>query len=335
MSMKIVGILVVGYNEADRYLEATLKEFARLCDETIIALNNTNAKTEKLIKSYGFKFYRDDREWGKFQPVIKTALLKKAGELKPDWIIALDADEVFDSQFTRVEAEKLVLKGGIGYYFYIVNLWNSEDKYYPQWSFWNIRFYRFAPEYGLEFQKKSLHCGLAPPIVYHHGNYAPFILKHYGLLKPEDREKKVTRYEIYDPRAVYKDRSYYEMLKSNYPGVHFEESEVHAKVVHEVKNYKHKDKNLTNFMSNPTQFVYVRRLKDGKVLDMSRPEWDNIQNDEIRKKQWEFVSDIKIEANTPAPIPPVEKDPLKCESCEFLAGSERGLKTHTGRKHKK
>ena len=45
--------------------------------------------------------------------------------------------------------------------------------------------------YGHKFEEKALHCGLAPKIAYQYGNYAPFILKHYGLKDKEDRERKV------------------------------------------------------------------------------------------------------------------------------------------------
>ena len=36
--MRIVGQLVCGQGEADRYLEDTLKEFKRLCDDVVICL---------------------------------------------------------------------------------------------------------------------------------------------------------------------------------------------------------------------------------------------------------------------------------------------------------
>ncbi len=214
--MRIIGIGVVGPNE--KYLEATLKEFKRLCDDVLLVTNNADEKTKKLIEVYGFGQYEDNREWGIAQPAIKTLLLERAGKLSPDWILALDCDEVFAPEFTREEAEKLAKGHEIAYYFMIVNLYNDKDHFAHSTGiqrFWNIRFYKYLPEYGLQFQKKNLHCGLAPPIAYGYGWYAPYYIEHYGLMLKEDRERKAQRYEKYDPNAKFKGRVYYDDLRAD------------------------------------------------------------------------------------------------------------------------
>jgi hypothetical protein len=211
--MRIIGICVVGPNE--KYLENTLKEFKRLCDDTIIATNNADEKTIKLIEKYGFKHYEDNREWGRTQPSIKSALLERAGELKPDWIIALDSDEVYSRNFTREEAEALTQGKEIAYHFMIVNLYNDPDHFVHGAGiqrFWNIRFYKYLPEMGLKFINKPLHCGLAPPFAYKYGWYAPFYVEHYGLMLKEDRQRKAVRYQKYDPGKLCKAGSYYDEL---------------------------------------------------------------------------------------------------------------------------
>lgn len=214
--MNIVGFMVVGSGEADRYLERSLKEFKRLCDDALIVCNNTDPKTEALITSYGYEWYRDDRTWGEHQPSIKSDLLKRLGETKnPDWIIAIDSDETFAPEFTREEAETLTKIDEIAWYFMVVNLYNDEEHFAHDVGiqrFWNIRFYKYLPEYGLDFLKKNLHCGLAPPIAYRYGWHAPYYLLHYGLMKPEDRAKKVARYRQFDPNAKFKSHVYYDDL---------------------------------------------------------------------------------------------------------------------------
>lgn len=216
--MKIVGIQVCGPHE--KYLEKSLNEFKRLCDDAIIATNNADENTIKTIESFGYHHYEDNREWGIYQPDIKTNLLEKAGELKPDWIIALDADEVFAPEFTREEAEKLANSKEVAYYFLVVNLYNDEQHFAHSTGiqrFWNIRFYKYMPEFGLQFLRKSLHCGLGPPITYKFGWHAPFYLLHYGLMLPEDRERKQARYRQYDPNKKYKAGTYYDELGQELP----------------------------------------------------------------------------------------------------------------------
>ena len=229
--MRIIGISVVGPNE--KYLEQSLKEFKRLCDEVIIATNNADENTKKLIDSFGFLHYEDNREWGINQPRIKTDLLTKAGELNPDWVIALDSDEVFAPEFTREEAEKLASGTEIAYYFLVVNLYNDE-KHFAHSSgiqrFWNIRFYKYLPEYGLQFLRKNLHCGLAPPISYKYGWHAPFYLLHYGLMLKEDRIRKAERYQKYDPQKKFKAGAYYDELLKDLPMREFNGEQLLAKL---------------------------------------------------------------------------------------------------------
>lgn len=205
--------MVVGPNE--KYLEGTLKEFKRLCDDAVIATNNADEKTKALIKEYGYWQYEDNREWGIEQPRIKTDLLLRVSKLQPDWIIALDADERFSPEFTRTEAERLAILPEIAWHFLVVNLYNDSEHFAHDMGiqrFWNIRFYKYLPQYGVEFQKKNLHCGLAPPYAYKYGWYAPYYLEHYGLMLKEDRDRKSQRYAQYDPRARFKDRVYYDDL---------------------------------------------------------------------------------------------------------------------------
>lgn len=216
--MRIIGIGVCGPRE--KYIEKSLNEFKRLCDDVLIATNNADEETIKLIDSFGFKHYEDNREWGIDQPNIKTDLLTKAGELKPDWIIALDMDEVFAPEFTREEAERLASGSEIGYYFLVINLYNDEKHFAHSAGiqrFWNIRYYKYMPEYGLQFLRKSLHCGLGPPVVYKYGWHAPYYLLHYGLMLPEDRIRKQQRYLKYDPTKKFKAGAYYDELGKELP----------------------------------------------------------------------------------------------------------------------
>jgi hypothetical protein len=197
-------------------MRRTMEEYKRLCDEVLIVTNNATQAEIDLLDEYGFAHYEDNREWGIDQPNIKTDLLTKAGELGPDWIIALDMDEVFAPEFTRAEAERLAGTEEIAWYFMVVNLYNDEQHFAHDVGiqrFWNIRFYKFLPEYGLQFQRKSLHCGLGPPIAYKYGWHAPFYLLHYGLMRPEDRARKVERYQKYDPARVFKAGPYYDDLQ--------------------------------------------------------------------------------------------------------------------------
>lgn len=225
--MKIVGQLVCGPGEADRYLKDTLEEFKRLCDDVIVCLCNAGPKEKKLVASYDFRAYEDNREWGREQPNIKTDLLRRIHWLDPDWILVLDADETVPT-VTRETLEELA-KGRESCFFYVVNLWNGTDRYKKTMCFWNVRFYKADPTKGTQFLRKPVHCGNAPPYFYNQPAkkaYVPHILLHKGLMDPNDRVRKHIRYEEFDPKAIHKGRDYYDALLAPYEGSLYNQDEV-------------------------------------------------------------------------------------------------------------
>lgn len=231
--MKIAGLGICGAGESDRYMELTLKDFKRLCDKVIICTNNASQKDKDLIKEYGFEQYEDNREWGLEQPHIKTDLLARVKDYNPDWIVALDMDEQFCKEVTRETLEKLAATEEIGWNFMIVNLY-GDDKHFAHDAgikrFWNIRFYKYMPELGLQFQEKRLHCGIAPPYAYKFGWHAPYYINHRGLMTAEDRKRKSERYKKYDPKARFITKQYYDDLERELKPILFNRSKLLAQL---------------------------------------------------------------------------------------------------------
>lgn len=338
--MRIIGFMVCGAGEADRYLEASLKEFERLCDDAIICGNKTDSKTEALIRKYNFWFYRDDRDWGIHQPDIKTGLLNRAAKLSPDWILALDADERFTGSFTRSEAEKLASSGEIAYFFLVVNLYNDEKHFAHDAGiqrFWNIRFYKFIPE-RTQFAKKNLHCGLGPPHTYSQGWHAPFYLLHYGLMKADDRAKKVERYKKYDPKAIWKGREYYNDLEKELEMRPFDSEGLLNKlaVLPDCQPRKDKPMSIENDNQIPvyhvpntpgTKFVYLERKLNGQQIDMKESEWQNMPVDQ--KEQFIFRGYVGEKTGTIEEPAKVEKKKVfECPICGNKFSSQKTLDNH-------
>ena len=194
---KFVGQMVCGPGEANRYLEETLKEFERLCDDVIICLCGEGdfTKEEMLLRKYQFRYYHDTREWGKLQYEIKTDLLKRIVQLNPTWVVPLDSDETLPTVNREILEE--LTKGRSSCQMYVTNLWNDEEHYARALSFFNVRFYKNIKGMETQFLRKNLHCGNAPPYFYSlpaKESYVPHLLKHKGLMLKKDRLKKIERY---------------------------------------------------------------------------------------------------------------------------------------------
>lgn len=229
--MKIIGQLVCGPGEADRYLTQTLEEFNRLCDDVVVCFCNAGKKEKELVASYDFRGYDDNREWGTHQYAIKTDLLRRIHLLNADYVLALDADECVPT-LDRETLEGLT-RNRESLFLYVVNLWNDEGHYRKSLGFWNVRAYKGDATKESQFLKKPVHCGNAPPYFYNqpaNRSYVPHILLHRGLMDPNDRARKVERYKIYDPNAIHKGHEYYDALADGAEGSVYNEKDVLNKI---------------------------------------------------------------------------------------------------------
>lgn len=276
----IIGYGIAGPGEANRYMRRTLDEFKRLCDTTIILGNNiTNAERE-LIAEYGFQLVEDNREWGINQWKLKEDFINNhVSKLvhNGDMLVCLDMDEVFGSNLTREWINAAPLDA---YHVFIVDIWNDEEHYKPESCFWNVRLWRWNGE--TKWKQKPVHCGLAPEWAYYYHRFAPFILKHYGLMKQSDRERKIARYEKYDPHARHMERKYYRMLADN-TAKPFNEQEVSDTITKEVATYQQSKPKMSP-VPKKKRFAYVKN-PHGMTVDI--PEAQLAET--LRRKGFEFI----------------------------------------------
>lgn len=350
----IVGYGICGPNEP--YLEDTLKEFVRLCDVTVICGNNITDAERRLLTQYGVEFVEDNREWGKLQWQIKEDFVTNVvSTFNPDLCVCLDMDEVFDSALTKEGLYELYKNPFHAYYFYIINLW--DDGYNPLRSFWNIRAWKWDKELGTRWPRKNLHCGLAPEWTWARAFYSPYILKHYGLKDKSRREHKAKRYDVYDPKAKFIAKEYYDSLRSNPQVEPFDEDKLHHDVVQYVHDIKQK-------YSQPTmqkeELVYIK-TKAGETVPVPKKKLDDYTRqgcvyvgelneledtlDEILADRTPLVAQPVIpkvgeqtfgEQKIAAPEPELQEvAQFKCGRCGLAFDSPRRLRGHMMGKHQR
>lgn len=266
---KIIGYGICGPGEADRYMRDTMEEFKRLCDKVVILVNDHDnrgtMKEKALIYEYGFRMVQDHREWGTSQHKIKQDFLDK--EVRKyandgDIMLALDMDERFDRYLTR---DWLMRMPFDAYHTFVVDLWNDEKHYKPQSCFWKVQIWRWNGV--VEWKQKPLHCGLAPLWAASYNKYAPFLMIHRGLMDPEDRARKIRRYQKYDPHARYLAKPYYAMLHSD-TAEPFDEERMHDRIENEVAGYRQTKPRTTTAMQKPKENFFYVKNPGGMVVDI-------------------------------------------------------------------
>jgi len=170
---------------------------------------------------------------------------------------------------------------------------------------------------------------LAPPIMYSYGWHAPFYVEHYGLMTKADRLKKAERYKKYDPNARFKSSVYYDDLIKDLREIPFNREKLLRQLKESVDCKPRKRPNINIMEQEQKKFVYLRRIKDGALVDiplsaveetMARGGFEKIGVVE-RAEEKRFVHE-----------PPVVDNELECGICGFKAKNKAGLTAHK-RKH--
>jgi hypothetical protein len=336
---KIVGYGLCGPNEP--YLENTLKEFKRLCDETIILANKAGEKELELIRKYGFRVVEDRREWGVLQWKIKEDFVRNfVSKTHADLYICLDMDEVFIPQFTREEAEKLIKSPWKSFYFFFIDLW--DEGFNPALNFENIRAWK--PGMQNVWKRTPVHCGLAPEWTYYHGYRTQFIVEHYGLKDKERREQKRERYDQYDPNRKYLTKHYYDLLLKEVPATENKREEEFKKRIAFISKYRQ----TKPPMSNEKEEMAEIRLPNGSSATIRKKDWPRYANrpgHEYIKDHVELNEELDqlLEENKPPVVeepsaspetitldePVVEtQERFICGKCGWKGDSKRALNAH-------
>ena len=342
--MKIIGMSVVGSGEADRWLNAFIKHLKSRCDEVVICLNNPDSKTERLVKSNTY-WVEDNREWGFKQPYIKEDFLEKVvRKFKPDWIIWLDCDEFLESRLSRSQLEVLAsMPYDIAYYFWCVELWDSENAHRPDYMFDDVRFFKPIKD-KLQFRKTPVHCGMAPEVNYHWGTHSQYYFKHYGLLKKEDRLKKYQRYQKYDSKNIYLTKEWYDSLLANGVSEPFNHEEFIKKST--ITFFRKKPIMIATALVKPKKiYRFINPHGQLVIFDQERHyrhalKWQGFkflgeEDAEVINRNEQPVVDVNPSQEVVEEKPVEGMSDFKCDECDFVGKSKKSLAIHKGKNHKK
>lgn len=193
-------------------------------DDVTLMYLETNAhqiEDEKIIELYK----SDKRMWDKNEVTQRQLLwentISKAKH--GDWIVCLDADELFDHpRELKYMLESLPQHiDGLG--FRLFDMWDME--HYREDNLWKAHFYpwTFAVRYDEQkeyvWHDKALHCGRFPANASERMLPTMIPVRHYGWALEEDRKKKYDRYMRIDGDGKHGILAQYESILDENPNL--------------------------------------------------------------------------------------------------------------------
>jgi hypothetical protein len=197
--IKLIAFIQIHNEHKKGNLERVLNHLSKFCNDIVIYDDGSTDGSYEIALKYTSNIIRSDVNDFENEIEHKQQLLDLALSLNPDWIVWLDADEVFDRDGELYAIRNLCRYGESkkidGFSFQEFNLWKSSSEYRvdENWhKLWQIRLWKNNGE--LRFEKQT---GLHKKI---HPNGMKKICKsdvkiiHFGF---SDKDKIDDKYQMY------------------------------------------------------------------------------------------------------------------------------------------
>ena len=216
-------------NEAGRYLEKVLRHAAQFIDKAVIlddaSEDNTVETCRQALAGIPLIMVSNNQPLFNNEIVLRKQLWELAISSDPDWILILDADEMFDDKAPDVLRELAQRpKNLFSYSFRLYDMWTEtayrEDPYWMAHKLYHPFMVKYVPGFNYVWRESPQHCGRFPQNVYElAGDISDLRLKHLGWMKAEDRIEKYMRYKRLDPNAVFGIAEQYESILDPHPNL--------------------------------------------------------------------------------------------------------------------
>lgn len=224
---KLTAMMLVR-NEGQRYLKQCLDSLSGFVDELVVWDDASTDNTAEICCSYSILRAMGRSANSIFwqnESALRQQLLDLTLETAPQWIMAIDADEIFEDKAKKVM--HALLKGDhnwVAFPFYdfwgstshyrVDGLWNPKGRYMPMVFRINSRQQHYV------FPQQRLHCGRLPlGAVTGKGLKVNLRLKHFGWANSEEHRKKYLRYIEADPDGKHSPLSHYHSILLSKPSL--------------------------------------------------------------------------------------------------------------------
>ncbi|MDR6881951.1 methyltransferase domain-containing protein [Bacillus sp. 3255] len=208
-------------NESNRFLKEVLQEHRQYIDAAVIiddgSTDDTVSVCLETLKGIPVRLVRN--EHSKFHNEINLRKQQWLETLatEPDWILNLDADEMFEHRFATEIHHLLQQQDADVFCFRLYDFW--DEIHYREDVMWQSHFayrpflLRYRKDFDYKWKETPLHCGRFPENVFELPHrLSELRVKHLGWSKFKYRLAKYQRYVQLDPEGTYGSREQYESI---------------------------------------------------------------------------------------------------------------------------
>ncbi|SKC84203.1 glycosyltransferase family 2 protein [Maledivibacter halophilus] len=221
-------LMMLVRNEENKFLSRVLSHSFKYIDNAVIlddaSEDNTVGVCKRILKDKLENIVTNKSSNFKNEIYLRKQLWEMTLKTNPDWILCLDADEVFENNIINYIRD-LINQSSFDYYsFRLFDMWDEsyyrEDTYWMAHKYYRIFLIRYQPNFYYTWNEAPQHCGRFPNnITKLDGCQCNIRLKHYGWSNEALRKEKYRRYMDLDPEGVYGNINQYETILDKNPSL--------------------------------------------------------------------------------------------------------------------
>jgi len=229
VSLDKITLAMLVRNESGRHLERVLNQATEYIDHAVIlddaSKDNTVELCQEILQGIPLTLHSNKEHQFHNEILLRKQLWEMALSTPSEWIIILDADEMFEEDGPKQLRELLNHSSHVDYIsFRLFDLWT--ENHYREDSLWQAhKWYRpfivrNIPDFQAKWQETPQHCGRFPKnIIDLRGGTSPLRIKHLGWVRPQDRLEKYYRYKQLDPNGTYGNLEQYRSILDPSPNL--------------------------------------------------------------------------------------------------------------------
>ncbi|MQR86497.1 glycosyltransferase [Bacillus megaterium] len=215
-------------DESNRFLKEVLKSHLPYIDNAVIiddgSTDNSVEVCREVLKTVPCKIVQNKVSKFSTEVELRQQQWEETIRMDPNWILNVDADELFEDKFKQ-EVEQLLEQEDYDLYsFRLYDFWSHthyrEDEYWYAHLFYRPFLARYRSNFSYEWKETPQHCGRFPKNIFQLPNSISNLrVKHYGWSKLEYRLEKYKRYLAADPEARYGIKEQYDSILDESPNL--------------------------------------------------------------------------------------------------------------------